>query len=88
MFLHTDKFTSSVRIEVLFDTCFTLSWPKIFFASPVFPSCFLEISDGLLRCCVTSPGSPLAIGGLGFYVETRKLLSCLFLVVITLTKCL
>ncbi len=86
MFLRTDQFTSSVRIETLFDSCFTLSWPKIFFRSSVSP-CFLEISDGLRRCCVTSPGSPFAIRDLGFFVGTRKLLSCLFLVVDTLTKC-
>ncbi len=35
----------------------------------------MEISDGLRRCCVTSPGSPLFIGGLGFFVGTWKLLN-------------
>ncbi len=35
----------------------------------------MEISDGLRRCCVTSPGSPLLIGGLGFFVGTWKLLN-------------
>ncbi len=50
MFLRTDQFTSSVRIETLFDTCFTLSSPKIFFQfrSSV-SSCFLEISASPLR---------------------------------------
>ncbi len=35
----------------------------------------MKISDGLRRCCVTSPGSPLLIGGLGFFVGTWKLLN-------------
>ncbi len=61
MFLHTDQFTSSVRIETLFDTCFTLSWPKIFFR----PTCFLHVSWKSLMAYVAAAGrhwgSPLAI---------------------------
>ncbi len=41
MFLRTDQFISSVRIEILFDLL-ALSW-----AGPTCPTCFLEISDGL-----------------------------------------
>ncbi len=49
MFLRTDQFTSSKRIETLFDTCFTLSWPKIFFPF----QCFL-VFPGNLRWLTSS----------------------------------
>ncbi len=52
MFLRTDQFISSVRIEILFDLL-ALSW-----TGPTCPTCFLEISDGLRRCCVMSLGKP------------------------------
>ncbi len=68
--LYTDQFTSSVRIEILFDTCFTLGWPKIF------PS-ISRVSWKSLRAYVAVVrrhwGSPLTIGGLGFFVGMWKL---------------
>ncbi len=88
MFLRTDQFISSERIEILIDLL-ALSWAgrRSFFR----PTCVLHVSWKSPMAYVAAAwrhwGSPLAIGGLGFFVGTWKLLSCLFRVVITLTKC-
>ncbi len=83
LFLRTDQFTSSVRIGTLLEYLLYVKLAEDLFLSHVVPSCFAEISDGFTRYCVTSLGSPLAIGGLSLFVGALKLLSCSFRVVRT-----
>ncbi len=89
MFLRTDQFTSSVRIKTLLEYLLCFSRPNLLFRSTCVPRVAEGISDALFTSLLrdVTGESPCVIGGLGFSVGTRKMLSCSFKVVKALPEC-